>query len=57
MTSELEPPIDPRIPVSLHDAVRVARREWRDMNRGMELDGTADVIVLALANEGLLRDR
>jgi hypothetical protein len=47
--------IDPRIPVELHAAIEVAREEWQAMWPGMELDGTADVIVVALARRGFLR--
>jgi hypothetical protein len=47
--------IDPRIPSKLHPAIEVARRTWQELFPGMELDATADVIVLALATAGLLR--
>jgi hypothetical protein len=47
-------PIDPRIPVELHPAVRVAREQWRALWPRMELDGTADLIVMALAHHAFL---
>jgi hypothetical protein len=48
-------PIPASIPRHLHPAVRVARGVWQDMWPGMELDGTADLIVAALAKDGFLR--
>ena len=47
--------IDTRIPAELHPAVHVAREAWQSMWPGMELDGTADVIVVALAHHKLIQ--
>jgi hypothetical protein len=46
--------ISPKIPGELHPAVMVARQQWQQMWPGMELDGTADLIVMALAHHGFL---
>lgn len=55
MGDVLNPDIDARIPAELHPAVLVAREAWRSMWPGMELDGSADVIVMALAHNGLMK--
>lgn len=53
--SDVDPDvISPKIPAELHPAVMVAREQWRRTWPGMELDGTADLIVMALAHNGFL---
>lgn len=50
-------PIDSHIPARWHPAVRLAREEWQRLWPGMELDYTADLIVLALIRAGWMRRR
>lgn len=45
------------IPPHLRAPVQVARELWRTCWPGMELDGTADLIVMALDRAGYLRTR
>lgn len=52
--AELDQDISPQIPATLRPAVLVARRAWQEMWPGMEQDGSADVIVVALSHSGLL---
>lgn len=45
------------IPSGLRAPVQIARQMWRKCWPGMELDGSADLIVLALDRMGYIRTR
>lgn len=45
------------IPRDLRGPIAIAREMWRSCWKGMELDGSADLVVLALDRAGYLRTR
>lgn len=55
---QIEAFLDSReVPPKLRGPIEVAREMWRKCWPGMELDGSADLIVLALDRMGYIRAR